>query len=76
MPRISAATPRLFRKVRSRTPKALMIVDTSIAMTARNDHVFRNGMGLAAARSMPNRGDRTSGTVAATAVTVRTPAQK
>ncbi len=55
MPRISAATPRLFRKASSLTPKALITVDTSRAMIARNDHVFRNGTGLAAGEVDPEQ---------------------
>ena len=46
MPRISAATPMLFRKVSSRTPNELMTVDTTSARIARNDHMFRKPIGL------------------------------
>ncbi len=76
IPRISAATPMLLRVVSSRTPKALMTVETRSAISARNDQVLKNGIRLGAARSIPKRGDMTYGTVAATAVTVSAPAQK
>jgi hypothetical protein len=76
IPRISAATPMLFRKVSSRTPTELIAVDTARARIDRNDHMLRNAIGLGAKRSIPHSDDMTYGTVAATAVTVRTPAQK
>jgi len=76
MPRISAATPMLLRKVSSRTPTELISVDTSRARIDRNDHMFRKAIGLGAYRSIDQSDDMTYGTVAATAVTVSAPAQK
>ena len=52
-------------------------VDTSRARIDRNDHMFRKPIGLGGEEVDPDHSDdMTYGTVAATAVTVRTPAQK
>ena len=76
MPRISAATPMLLMNASSRTPITLIAVVVTSAASAVNCHRSRPGTGDGAARSKPTTDDSTSGTVAATAVTVTTPAQK
>ena len=77
MPRISAATPMLFRRVSSRTPTELMSVRHQQGQDRQErPHVQEPQIGLGAYRSIAQSDDMTYGTVAATAVTVRTPAQK
>src|SRR5919109_3493178 len=76
IPRISVPTPMLLIVANSRTPKALMAV---VLMSVTNDQkiaLVSPGIGDCAVRSKLSRNDRTSGTVIATAVVVRTPAQK
>jgi hypothetical protein len=54
----------------------LMAVVVMSASTPTNCHMSSPGIGDALARSKPMTVDNTSGTVAATAATVTTPAQK
>ena len=63
MPRISAATPRLFSKASSRTPKALMIVDPSMAMIGeeRPGVQERNGAGRRQVDAEQRRQDQRHG---------------
>ena len=76
MPTISAPTPMLLIKARSRTPMELIKVVETRVSSPTNCHMSRPGIGDALPRSKPMIVDSTSGTVAATAVTVTTPAQK
>ena len=76
MPTISAATPRLLMIDSSRTPKALMNVVLIRVRMAQKIRLLTAGSGDGALRAKPKMLDSTRGTVAATAVTVRTPAQK
>ena len=76
MPTISAPTPMLLIRARSRTPIELITVVVTSVASPTNCHMSSPGTGEAMARSKPRIVESTSGTVAATAVTVTTPAQK
>ena len=76
IPMISAPTPMLLRIARRRTPTLLIKVVVRRVTSPTNCHMSRPATGDALARSKPMIVDRTSGTVAATAATVITPAQK
>ena len=73
---ISAATPMLLTTDRMRTPNALMSVVLTRVSTAQNTWLFMTPIGEGSLSLKPRIVESTSGTVTATAVTVRTPAQK
>ncbi len=60
----------------ARTPNALMSVVVISVISARKTPMLKTAIGESEARSVPKMLDSTSGTVIATAVVVRTPAQK
>ena len=60
----------------SRMPKALTSVDVTRVTSAQNTRLLNAGIGDGSVRVKPKMLDSTSGTVAATASTVSTPAQK